>query len=110
MDQPNELAVQLVSYLTWTNLLFLVVGITGMWGHALKKFLQGKLTGSIIEYFFKNNLTYSILATMTTLGACLTIILSDQLPDKAGAFILLAFTTGFTADSTINREDTKGKK
>ena len=96
---------QLLDYFTIANFIFILTGLLGMLAHASKKFLANELQGSIFEYVFKNNPKRTWLAIMGGLGASITIILSGQVPVQAGAFLLLAFTTGYTADSAINKED-----
>lgn len=100
-----DITVELVKYLSIDNLVFIIIACIGMIGHAVKKYLAGQLSGSIFQYLFTKNPKRSAMAVMTTLGACFALILGDQLPTQAGAFIMLAFTTGFTADSSVNKEE-----
>lgn len=95
---------QFLHYFTSDNLLFIGIGFIGMIAHAIKKYYADELSGSIYDYLFKNDKKRSVLAVLTTISALITVILSDQVPMQIGAFILLAFTTGFTADSTINKD------
>lgn len=97
---------ELLKYLTIDNGLFIGIAFLGMLGHAIKKYLTGQLTGSVIDYFFYHNKKRTSLALLTTLGATLSLILGEQIPIQAGSFVVLAFTTGFTADSTINSDIT----
>ena len=90
--------------LTATNAAFLGIGLIGLLGHAVKKYLSNELKGSIIDYLIYNNPHRSALAVLTTLGACLAVILGDQVPAQIGALAMLAFTTGFTADSSVNKD------
>lgn len=96
---------EILKYFSVDNGVFLMIAFVGMLGHALKKGLTGQLQGSIFEYIFKNNPKRTVLAIMTTIGAVAGIILGEQIPTQAGAYIMLAFATGFTADSTVNNED-----
>lgn len=96
---------ELINYLNSDNGLFLAVAMLGMLGHAIKKYLTHKLRGSIIDYIFFNNPKRSALAVLTTISSSLGIILMGQLPTQLGAFLIMAFTTGYTADSTVNSDE-----
>ena len=87
-----------------SNGIFLLFGLSGMLAHAIKKYYSNELSGSIFNYFFKNNQKRTILAIITTIGALLGVILGGQVPAQAGAFVMLAFMTGFSADSTVNKD------
>lgn len=97
---------QFLHYLTVDNLLFIVIGYIGMLAHAIKKYYSDELNGSVFDYLFRNSKKRTMLAVITNLGALTTIIFSDQVPTQIGAFIILAFTTGFTTDSTVNKDGT----
>jgi hypothetical protein len=95
---------QFVQYLSEDNALFIVIGLLGMLAHAIKKYYANELSGNIIDYLFRNNKKRSVLAVLTTIGALITVIFNNQVPNQFGSFVMLAFTTGFTADSTVNRD------
>lgn len=96
---------EFLKYLTIDNGLFISVVFIGMLGHAIKKYLAKELSGSIIDYLFFRNKKRSALAIFTAFGTAVGIILGEQLPTQIGAFLILAFTTGFTADSTVNTDE-----
>ena len=101
-----EMYNQLLTYFTIDNGLFLLIGLIGMAAHAIKKYFAKELSGSVVDYLFLKNKRRSIYAALTTIGALIGAILSGQVPmDQVGAFIMLAFTTGFTADSTVNKDE-----
>ena len=104
MDE-QAIVEQFVKLFSLENGLFLFIAFLGMFGHATKKYLAGQLKSSVTDYLFFNNPKRSVLAVLTTVGAALALILGDQLPTQIGAFILLAFTTGFTSDSSVNRDE-----
>lgn len=95
---------ELLTYFTVDNGLFMAISILGMISHAIKKYLTGQLSGSVVDYFFFHNGKRTTLAVLTTVLSVMGLILGEQLPEQIGAFIVLAFTTGFTADSTINSD------
>jgi len=99
-----ELTSELLKYLSVDNLLFILIALFGMFGHAYKKYITGALKGSITDYLFKNNPNRTLMAVFATVGACAALILGDQTPTQAGAWVLLAFTTGYTADSSANSD------
>lgn len=98
---------EILKYFTIDNGIFLLIAFAGMFGHAIKKYLTGQLNGSIFSYIFENNPKRTFLAVLTTIGAVAGIILGEQVPTQVGAYIMLAFTTGFTTDSTVNTEESK---
>jgi len=95
---------QFLTFFTVDNGLFFVLSFLGMFSHAVKKYMQGQLTGSITNYIFKNNKKRTIIAILTNIGAIGTLILAQQVPTEIGAFIVLAMTTGYTSDSTANSD------
>lgn len=96
---------EILKYFTIDNGLFLAIAFLGMIGHGAKKFFAGQLSGSLTDYVFHNNKKRTVFAVLTMIGAVAGIIIGEQVPTQAGAFIMLAFTTGFTADSTVNKDD-----
>lgn len=96
---------EILKYFTIDNGLFMTIAILGMVGHGVKKFFSGQLSGSLTDYIFRNNTKRTVFAVLTTVGAVIGIVIGEQVPTQAGAFIMLAFTTGFTADSTVNKDD-----
>lgn len=98
---------EVMKYFSLDNGLFIFVAYLGMLGHAIKKYLAGQLRGSVVDYIFLNNRKRTLLAVLSTLGAAVGVIIGDQLPTQAGAYLMLAFTTGYTADSAVNTESEK---
>lgn len=96
---------QFLTFFTVDNSLFFALSFVGMFSHALKKYMQGQLSGSIFDYVFKNNKKRTIIAILTNIGAIGTLILANQVPTEIGAFIVLAMTTGYTSDSTANSDN-----
>ena len=94
---------ELLKLFTADNVVFVLITFIGMFAHAYKKHLKGQLKGSLKDYFFHNP-NHTGLAAMAVLGASLAIILGEQIPTQVGSYILLAFTTGYTADSSINKD------
>ena len=101
MDMWNEF----LKYFTVDNGLFISIVMFGMLGHAIKKFWAKELSGSIVDYVFRNNPRRTALAIFTGLSAGVGIILAGQVPTQVGAFVIMAATTGFTADSTVNKDE-----
>jgi hypothetical protein len=101
---------QFLAFFTPDNGIFVAIGFLGMLAHALKKFYKNELSGSVYDYLFNNNKKRTVLAIMANVGALVTVVLSGQLPSQIGAFILLAFTTGFTADATVNSDSAPAKE
>jgi len=102
-----EISDQLHVLFTLDNLLFIIIGIAGMAGHGIKKFYQKQLSTTLTDYYWNNNKKRTLLAVATTIGALMGVVLGDQLPDKIGAWILLAFSTGYMSDSSINKDGEK---
>jgi len=96
---------QFLAFFTIDNGLFFALSFIGMFSHAIKKYYNGQLSGSIYSYIFKNNKKRTIVAILTNLGAIGTLILAHQVPTEIGAFIVLAMTTGYTSDSAVNKDE-----
>ena len=105
MTTEITMTQEILNYMTVDNGLFIGLSVLGMLGHAVKKYLYGQLSGSIFDYIWHNNKKRTALAVLTTLGATFGLILGEQLPTQIGAFIMLAFTTGYTADSSVNKDE-----
>lgn len=95
---------EIMKYFTIDNGLFILISMIGMLGHAIKKFLAGHLRGSVLDYLIFNNPKRTALAVLSTLAATIGVIIGDQMPTQVGAYIMLAFTTGYTADSAVNKD------
>ena len=96
---------ELLKFLSLDNGIFIFISLLGLLGHAFKKYLSGQLSGSIVDYLFLNNPKRTVLAMLTTIASAVGLIVGEQIPVQAGAFIMLAFTTGFSVDSTLNRDE-----
>lgn len=85
-------------------ILFLVCGAVGATCHYLKKWLRDEIKGSLTRYLFKSHPKETVMSLLTFLGAACTLHLGGQLADlSAQALIMLAFTTGYTVDSAVNK-------
>lgn len=94
------------TYINMTSFIFILIGVLGMFSHGLKKYLKNELSGSVYRYFFVTNKKQTALAVLTCLGSLAAIVFGDQMPtDKLGAFVLTAFSTGYMADSAINKDE-----
>lgn len=96
---------QFLTFFTIDNGLFFALSFVGMFSHAVKKYYNGQLSGSIYNYIFKNNKKRTIGAILTNIGVVGGLILAHQTPTEIGAFIILAMTTGYTSDSAVNKDD-----
>lgn len=102
--QEADMVKELLTYFTADNALFIFIAYLGMLGHAYKKFATGDLEGSVIDYVFRNNWKRTVLAVGSTFIACAAAILGEQIPAQLGAFIALAWSTGYMFDSALNKE------
>lgn len=83
---------------------FIAVGIVGAFAHWFKKWLLDEITGSLVDYLFRDHPKNTGLAMFTLVGLACAAWLAGQLDTlDVRALIALAFTTGFTVDSAVNK-------
>jgi hypothetical protein len=83
--------------------LFFGVGMVGMIGHYVKKWLRGEIEGNFVDYMFRRKPKATALALITLGSAALTALLANQLDNlTASQLITSAFTAGYACDSAVN--------
>lgn len=84
--------------------VFAIVGIGGMIGHYVKKWIRGEIHGNLIAYIFCDHPRQTALAVATFLGTAASLALTGQLDTlTVGNLIVTAITTGYTVDSAVNK-------
>lgn len=84
--------------------IFVAVGLVGMFGHYVKKWLKREINGSLINYLVRDHPRETALAMLVFLGAAGSVYLSGQLAGMPmGPLLMTAFTTGYTCDSALNK-------
>ena len=88
--------------------VLLGAGFCGATANYLYKWMRDEITGSLIDYVFKQYPKRTLLALATYFSYCVTITLSPML-DGSGwsAVINLGFTTGFAIDALVNKSGRK---
>jgi hypothetical protein len=84
-------------------LAYLVAAFVGIYAHWLKSWLRETIASSFVEYMVNEpKHTGATLFTMVT--ALITLHQTGSLDDLTQQSVILAFGTGFVADSTLNKE------
>ena len=89
--------------------MLLLGGVIGMIGHYIRGRSSGDISGSPIDYFFRDNLWRSIGAAMAMATELAAEIGSGLFTTEAGVFVgwgivlLSGLKTGYAADSILNR-------
>lgn len=93
--------------LTINVLLMLACAVLGTFSHWAKKSWRDGMPGNPIDYLMHQ--PYSTLAMFgTTFAACAAVGVTGQLSDASPWMaVALGFTTGYTADSALNKGPTK---
>lgn len=87
-----------------TLLVFMSVGMLGMLGHFAKKRLRGEIQGSLFRYLFCDRPSATLLALLSFIAAGAALAGAGALNDlSVTSLVGLAFTTGYTVDSALNR-------
>jgi hypothetical protein len=86
------------------TVLFLTVGLLGMFSHYFKRWLQKEITGSLYKYLFVDEPRRTALALFGFVAGAGTIILENQLQGMTWQqIVMLAITTGYACDSALNK-------
>lgn len=90
--------------------ILFMVGLVGMTGHMVKKYLRDHHDNSTFKEFYdftRSHPMHSVAALLTYVGAYVALIQMIDDPTSPQS-LLLGFTTGFTADSTVNKSPSRG--
>lgn len=83
--------------------VFFGVGLLGMFAHFLKKWTRGEIAGGPIDYLVSHP-KHTVASILTFMGATAGLMASGQLDNlNLPVLVGLAFTTGWTIDSGINK-------
>lgn len=83
---------------------FFGLGMAGMLAHYVKKWARGEIVGNLDDYLFRDHRAATLMAVMSLFGTGASLWLSGQFANlQPGAFVLLAFSTGWACDSAINK-------
>lgn len=86
-----------------TSAVFFAIGILSMLSHALKKWTQGEIIGSIIDWYWMNPRA-TVGAYLTCMSGIATAILSGALTDyTVGAQLLAVWGIGYASDTVNNQ-------
>lgn len=105
-----------LSFLEWLSMavpleqtaVFVVAGLAGMVGHYVKLWAAKEIDTCLWAYLTKENPRRTVLAVMGFMSAAATYALSGQLAETPwGTLIGAALTTGYSADSLLNKGSTK---
>ena len=83
--------------------------VLGMVGHYIRARVNGSISGSPVDYFFRDNLWRSIGAAIAVMGELVAEITSGLFFTDAGLFvgwaivILSGIKTGYLGDSLVNK-------
>lgn len=98
------LALEFSSGLTQVLLVYLVIGVIGMFIHYLKKYLNGDILGNFWEYMLRDNIKHTIASVGGFIISGVGYVYSGVVEGMSWpALIGLAFTTGYSFDSAVNR-------
>lgn len=88
----------------------LILGaVLGMIGHYVRGRSGGQISGSPIDYFFRDNIWRSAMAAITVIAELFTEVGSGLFTTDAGLFVgwglvlLSGLKTGYAGDSLINK-------
>jgi hypothetical protein len=88
------------------TLVFLLVALLGVFMHSVKKWTQGEITGSVVDWFVMNpKATVGVLLVAGS-GVVSGVIANELTDFHAGVQFGAAFLLGFSADTFNNQ----GKK
>ena len=90
--------------ITATAFAFYGIAISGIFLHAVKKWVKGEIKGSIVDWFIVNpRATAGVI--ITALGGVSVAILTGQIGNiQDGAHIIAVFGIGYSADSIGNNQ------
>lgn len=84
--------------------LFMVVSLVGCVSHYYKKWLRGEIEGSLKTYIVGKYSRETVLMLVTLVGVTLTMFFGNQIQGlNLQQLLVLAFTTGYTVDSAVNK-------
>ncbi len=96
------------SYQLEQLIVYIIVGILGIVAHYIKQYLTENVKGSIYKYMVKDSPKRSLAMILTFIGSAIGYVLSGATDGMTWASLIgLAFTTGYSLDSSINRSTTK---
>lgn len=84
-------------------LLFFAVSLAGIYCHWLKSWLRETIASGFFEYM-RNQPKHTGAMLFTAISALLTLHQTGALVAIDQQSIIIAFMTGFTADSAVNKE------
>lgn len=85
-------------------IVYLIVGIVGIFSHYIKGYLQEEITGSFFKYMTNDHPKRSLAMFLSFIGSGVIYVTSGATAGMGWAALLgLAFTTGYSIDSTVNK-------
>lgn len=88
-------------------LIFTAVALAGMLAHYIKSWTKNEISGNLLDYLFRDNPRSTVAAVGSVLGTAATAYLTGVLDGAVLKTLLpLAFTAGFSLDSTFNKGGT----
>jgi len=86
---------------------FFGTGLVGMIAHYLNRWSRGEFVGNLLDYAVHKNPQHTVAAIMALGTATSVAFATNQLDAMPmGAFLMSAFGTGYTCDSTVNHGGT----
>lgn len=88
----------------------LIFGVIGMFAHYFVKWIQGEISGNLLDYLFRQEPRRTVLSLVALIGSSFTLVVSPVLmPNDVfigwGAVLWMAVTTGYGIDSVANKGD-----
>lgn len=85
-------------------LVFFFLGVAGMVGHWAKRWVRLETDKTLWSYLFRDSPRYTLYAFLTYVGAVLSMVIFGDIDFASKEALGLAFTTGYSIDSAINKD------
>lgn len=84
--------------------VYLVIGILGIFSHYLKKYLEEEISGSLWKYLYGDHPRRTLITLVSFIGSGIAYVFTGMTDGVTWpALIGLAFTTGYSFDSMFNK-------
>lgn len=91
-------------------LVFLGMGFLGIYSHYFKKEFVGELSGGFYNYLVGDHPRQTLITLTSFLGSAIAYVFSGSMEGAEwSALVGLAFTTGYSLDSALNKGKSQDK-